>query len=387
MGAIRRGALLALASITAATATTAIPAFAAGGPPPGKFIANSTSWTSASTGWVLGQVACGKKVCSQVKQTKNGGKTWTTIGQIPAPIPKVGNPGSGITEIRFATSAIGWAFGPALYRTADAGKSWSATPLPGNGKQVLDLATTATEVYVVVSPCAYETGICGKKPLTAWRASLASVTKTGTTWTAKSWTQMPVKLHINVSANVSALGNTVYVVNSNLDGPNHPSQFFASTDGGKTFASRPVPCTADEENTLIQAVPYSATKVGLLCDGNPGFSKAVKAVYLSSDNGKTDHFDGIMGLFGIQAGMTISPNGKIAVESWSDGSFIYINDNHNAKWYMVIGSGDGGAGFNDITYVSPTTAFVVFGPADMFSGYGQLYATHDAGRHWALVKV
>ncbi len=198
---------------------------------------------------------------------------------------------------------------------------------------------------------------------------------------------MPVKLHLNVSADVSALGNTVYVVNSNLDGPNHPSQFFASTDGGKTFAARPVPCTADEENTLIQAVPYSPTKVGLLCDGNPGFSKAVKAVYLSSDNGKTDHFAGIMGLFGIQAGLAISPTGKLAVESWSDGSFIYINDNHKAKWYMVIGSGDGGAGFNDITYVSPTTAFVVFGPADMFSGYGQLYATHDAGRHWALVKI
>jgi photosystem II stability/assembly factor-like uncharacterized protein len=54
---------------------------------------------------------------------------------------------------------------------------------------------------------------------------------------------------------------------------------------------------------------------------------------------------------------------------------------------MVIGSGDGGAGFNDITYVSPADAFVVFGPADMFSGYGQLYATHDAGRHWKLVKL
>jgi len=289
----------------------------------------------------------------------------------------VGNPGSGITEVRFATTEIGWAFAPDLYRTTNGGKSWKATPLPGNGKQVLDLATTATQVYLVVSPCAYETGICGSKPLTAWRASL----------TAKTWIKMPLKLHLNVSANVSALGNTVYVVNSNLDGPNHPSQFYASTNGGKTFAVRPVPCTADEEKTLIQAVPYSSAKVGLLCDGNPGFSKAVKAVYLSSDNGKTDHFAGIMGLFGIQAGLTISPTGKLAVESWSDGSFIYINDNHKAKWYMIIGSGDGGAGFNDITYVSPTTAFVVYGPADMFSGYGQLYTTHDAGRHWKLVKI
>jgi photosystem II stability/assembly factor-like uncharacterized protein len=384
MGAIGRGVTnkFAIAIITAATAITGVvfpaAASASGGPPPGKFIANSTSWISPSTGWVLGQVSCGKnKVCSQVRQTVNGGKTWLIVGKIPAPIPKIGNPGAGITEIRFATAEIGWAFTPDLYLTTDGGKSWKKTALPGDGKQVLDLATTAASVYLVVSPCAYETGICTSKPLTAWRALNAKPT----------WTQMKTpKLHINVSANVSALGNTVYVVNSNLDGPNHPSQLFASTDGGKTFTARPIPCTAEEEKTLIQAVPYSPTKVGLLCDGNPGFSKAVKAVYLSADNGKTDKFDGIMGLFGIQAGLAISPTGKLAVESWSDGSFIYINDNNKAKWYMVIGSGDGGAGFNDITYVSPTTAFVVFGPADMFSGYGQLYATHDAGRHWALVK-
>jgi photosystem II stability/assembly factor-like uncharacterized protein len=379
MGVIRRGVPFATAIITAATIAIPVTAWASGGgPAPGQFIANSTSWVSASTGWVLGAVSCGKnKVCSQVIKTTDGGTTWQKIGKIPAPIPKLGNPGSGITEIKFATAEIGYAFAPDLYRTTNGGKSWAPVTIPGQGKQVLDLTATATQAYAVVSPCAYETGICTSKPLTAWRAGL----------TAKTWTKMPVKLHINVSANVSALGNSVYVVNTNLDGPNHPSQLYASTDGGKTFTARPVPCTDQEEKALIQAVPYSPTKVGLLCDGDPGFSKAVKAVYLSADNGKTDSFAGIMGLFGIQASLTISPTGNLAVESWSDGSFIYINDNHKAKWYMVIGSGDGGAGFNDITYVSPTTAFVVYGPDDMFSGYGQVYATHDSGRHWKLVKI
>src|SRR6266446_6990596 len=163
MGAIRRGVprKLATAIITTATTATAIipaTASAGGGPPPGRFIAISTSWTSASTGWVLGAISCGKnKVCSQVRKTTNGGKAWRTIGTVPAPIPKVGNPGSGITEIRFATTEFGWAFAPDLYRTTDGGKSWKATPLPGHGKQVLDLAATATQVYLVVSPCAYET--------------------------------------------------------------------------------------------------------------------------------------------------------------------------------------------------------------------------------------
>jgi hypothetical protein len=53
---------------------------------------------------------------------------------------------------------------------------------------------------------------------------------------------------------------------------------------------------------------------------------------------------------------------------------------------MVEGIGDGGAGWNDIGYVSSTVAWVVYGPAD-FSGIGQLWATRDAGQHWAPVKL
>jgi hypothetical protein len=53
---------------------------------------------------------------------------------------------------------------------------------------------------------------------------------------------------------------------------------------------------------------------------------------------------------------------------------------------MVIGSGDGGAGWNDVTYVSAKVAWVVYSPAELFPGLGKLYVTRDAGRHWALAK-
>jgi hypothetical protein len=53
-----------------------------------------------------------------------------------------------------ATTQIGWSFGPRLYRTSNGGHSWARQPVPGHGKQILDLAATATTTYAMVSPCA-----------------------------------------------------------------------------------------------------------------------------------------------------------------------------------------------------------------------------------------
>jgi photosystem II stability/assembly factor-like uncharacterized protein len=347
---------------------------------PKGFRASAMTWTSASDGWVLGAKSCGlRQNCapSQVIGTTNGGRRWHLVGTLGARIPKLGNPNGTITEIRMATSKVGWIFAPGLFRTSDGGKTWAKAPIPGGGAQVLDLAVTPSAAYAIVSPCAYMRGICSKGPLTAWRTSTG-----GTAWSKMTF---PRALHINVSANVAAFGNSVYVINPLIDGP-RAVQFYASTDGGAHFAARHNPCPAITVHSLIQAAPYSATKVGLLCDGNPGFSKAVKQVYLSADNGKTTTYAGQMALFGVAAELSVSPGGNLAVESWSDGSFIDINDTHGTTWHQVIGSGDGGAGFNDITYVSNKVVWVVGAPASMFADYGWLWKSTDAGRKWKPLK-
>jgi len=231
---------------------------------------------------------------------------------------------------------------------------------------------------VIVSPCVYETGFC-KGALTVWRTNLA-----GRTWTKMA---MPRPLRNNVIANVAAFGDSIYVIDPEQDGP-RPTQFYASTDGGRFFTARHNPCPALELHTLIQAVPTSATKVALFCDGNAGFGKSGKAVYLSKNTGRADTFAGQVSPWGIQAQLAVSPTGNLAIDAWSIGSFIDINDTKTGTtWHQVIGSGDGGAGFNDITYVSGKVAWVVFGPASMFADYGQLYMTTNAGRKWTLVKI
>ena len=343
---------------------------------PAGFKANSVNWLSARRGWVLGAAPCGKDTCSDVIGTTDSGTTWRLVGSVPAPLASLGKGTPGVTEVRFATPTVGWVFGIGneLFRTSDGGRSWTAVGVPGGAKQVLDLAASASQAYAIVSFCALGKPLCPHQ-LGFWRIG---------TGAGSSWTRVPLDLPRNDAADVSVLGKAVYVVDQQLEFA-RPDKLYASTDGVH-FSARTAPCSHAQDIALIQAVPMPAGRVALLCDGNPGFSKAIKTVYLSANTGKTDTFAGQTGVFGIQAQLAASPSGNLAVASWSDGSFIYINDTHKKAWTMVEGIGDGGAGWNDVAYVSNTAAWVVYGPAD-FSGIGQLWATHDAGKHWAPVKL
>lgn len=337
---------------------------------PARFRANSLSWPSSSQGRVLGTAPCGQRTCSDVIGTSDRGRTWRRLGTVKALIT---GQHPGVTEVRFATPGVGWAFGPRLFRTGDAGRSWAAVPIPGRGKQILDLAAGPGGAYAVVSPCPPEAGPCRERP-SLWRAS---------TRARAPWTPIPLALPASTFADVAVSGSTVYV--SAQGGPRVEGRLYASTDG-RHFSARTSPCSAARDLTLVQVVPASATEVAFLCDGNAGFGRAVKTVFRSADTGRTDTFAGRTGLRGIAAELAVSPSGNLAVAARSDGSFLYINDGHRKAWTRVIGRGDGGAGWNDLTYVTRSQAWVVYGPA-AGAGIGQVYVTRDGGRHWTAARM
>src|SRR5579884_842628 len=340
-------------------------------PPPAGYRAASMDWATPQRAWVLGTAACAKKSCSYVLETVDGAKTWKTLAVVRPPIASIGDSSKpGVSEIRFNTKRVGWMFAPWLYRTADGGRSWSRQTIPGHGKQVLALAAAQAATYVVVSPCAWMTGYCNSKPLSLWRSS---------TKTPRRWVEVPVALPMSVSADVSVFATTVYVVDTQFG---QPDKFHASLDGVH-FSPRSVPCDKSSDVQLSQAVATSRRGVDLLCDGNPGFSKAEKFVFRSSNAGKTYSYAGTMGPYGIEAQLAVSPSGNLLVASWSDGSFMYVNTG-GKKWQITVGVSDGGAGWNDVQYVTKNKAWVVYSPASLFNGVGKILVTTDAGRHWHL---
>ncbi|HUN31760.1 MAG TPA: hypothetical protein VMU95_07040 [Trebonia sp.] len=324
----------------------------------------------------MGLAPCGPdRTCTDVISTWDGGLTWSKDGTIPAKTPPLDGATTGVTEIRFDTPMQGWAFGPDLYRTTDGGRRWTREALPGaDSKQVLALAVTHSRAYAVMSPCDYGTGTCTGPAVTVWRT---------TTPERESWTRVPLVLPVHSSADLSAWGETVYVTENR----GKTSSLYASTDGGAQFASRPVPCKSDNDPQLAQAVAMSETRMALLCVNDPMLGNAVKTVYRSADTGHTYTFAGTMGPLGVVGQLAASPSGKLAVAATAaGGSFIYINDSGGTTWSTAVSLGDGGLGWNDITYVTDNEAWVVYSPANTFSGsIGHVLVSRDGGHRWHVV--
>jgi len=191
-----------------------------------------------------------------------------------------------------------------------------------------------------------------------------------------------------IGPNVSVWGSTVYVVDPQVDVTGGKDKFFASIDGGDTFTARPVPCAANPDVALFQAAPSSATNVALLCDGEPGGFRARKDVYRSTDTGKHDTFAGELAPFGYQAQLAVSPSGNLAVADYSDGSFMDTNTTKTGTvWKRPIASGDGGAGWNDLTWTGNTTAWVVGAPVELPADIGKILVTHDSWRTWHFANL
>jgi len=126
----------------------------AAGPVPSAFQPASVTFVSAAEGWVLGTAPCSSAPCTSILRTTDGGHTWLGI---PAPRTALSaavsqNPGSGVSELRFANPEDGWAYGPDLWATHDGGATWQAVSLPGvpSGGTVMALEAAAGTVTAVV---------------------------------------------------------------------------------------------------------------------------------------------------------------------------------------------------------------------------------------------
>src|SRR5579862_4016621 len=166
--------------------TTPSPGLAAPayGPVPPNFQPVSVTFVSTSSAWVIGQAGtpgtCANKsnpyICTSIAFTNDAGKTWHGG---PAPATTGPSGAQGVSGIRFLDGTSGWAFGPELWATHDAGKTWSQVDT--HGARVTDLETAGNRAFALWATCSGGAS-------TGFAAGCTSYTLMTTTASSDNWT-------------------------------------------------------------------------------------------------------------------------------------------------------------------------------------------------------
>jgi photosystem II stability/assembly factor-like uncharacterized protein len=367
------GRVMALAAVPVLLALGASGASAepaSGNPPPPKvFEAQSVSFVSAQTGFVLGTRHCSRLPCTALlEKTVNGGATWTAV---PAPAVSLvthftTSPTSAVSSVRFENTNEGWLLGPSLWATTNGGKQWHrVTAVPG---EIIDLAVSDGEVYVSAEPAdggldqarLYESRVGGSK-----------------------WTLVPKVTPLNL---LTVFGHSVWADSANGVTPG----LWTSTDSGLRWSRLSFRCPKIALSASAVAAA-STSDVAIACSDQgypqPGFS--VKEVFTSTNGGRTFHLAGEPPEPGQVYGLAMPPGNPqvITLNAASGASFLYQSANGGKTWKTNTYY-DGGLGFSDLSYVSATTGYVIHFMGSPVIAYNDgLMKTTNAGRTWKNVTI
>jgi len=366
MSSGRRVVLAAVpAVLVALVAGSASAQPASGNPPPPKgFEADSASFVSARTGFVLGTRHCSELPCKALlRKTVNGGKTWTSVPAPPVSLvpPFTAPPLSNVSTVRFSSASDGWSFNPGLWATTDGGARWHRVSLPG---EVVTLAASDGVVFVVTEPV---NGGLGQARLYRSRVG------------ASTWTRVTGVSPANA---LTVSGHSVWA--------GVAPTMSTSTDGGKHWSKLPFSCPPNLPDATAVAAA-SPANVALACTNpsSPQPGESPKAVFTSANGGRTFHLAGHPGHPG-NTGLIAMPPGRpqvITLTATSGASYLYRSADGGMTWRMATYF-DGGLGFRDLAYASATTGYLIHnngGPV-IANGKG-LMKTANAGASWRTIPI
>jgi photosystem II stability/assembly factor-like uncharacterized protein len=338
---------------------------ASGNPPPPKgFEADSASFVTAKTGFVLGARGCSRLPCSALlEKTVNGGQQWSKVS---APAVKLvptftSSPASAVSTVRFASATDGWLFGPALWATTNGGSSWHRITLPG---AVIAMAASDGVAFAAVEPA--NSGLLNARLYISAAGS-------------SKWT---VVNGISPDNALTVSGHSVWA--------GIAPKLWTSTDSGKHWTKLSFKCPSPDisASTVAAASPKD---VAIACSNQgfpqPGFSE--KEVFTSSNGGKTFRLQGQPPEPG-EVYLLAMPPGKpkvITMGSASGASYLYRSVNGGKTWQTTTFL-DGGLNFRDLAYVSGTTGYLIHyngGPVIAYTD--GLLKTANSGTTWKTVTI
>jgi hypothetical protein len=334
---------------------------------PARFAASSVTFVSTEEAFVLGTAPCAKAPCTSILRTLDRGASWRGL---PAPVVTLGNRQAGTTSpavwgIRFANPADGFVYGNGLWETSDGGERWTSAVSPAGSIESLEVIDG--QVLALTATCTPNNG-CGqtdtlvRRPLTGGRwQQVARVTEPG---------------GIATQAKVAAV----------IDG----SRVLITTNGGLSTVTQAGPCGTAEVPAPAAVAVTGPDGLALECAGGAAAGSVQKTVYVSDDLGAHWQRAGSPANGGDPGGLSAGSASQLVAAAFSGGSFLYHSGDGGAKWSTAFFAGDGGLGFNDLGFTTPTDGVVVYGPVfsdnNAEGSPGQLLLTSNGGASWQKVS-
>ncbi|HKD88758.1 MAG TPA: hypothetical protein VKB62_09530 [Streptosporangiaceae bacterium] len=389
--------------------------------PPGHFRPTSVTFVGTGTGPVIGAVIgqagipgkCATSVCTSLAGTKDYGQSWYGVGAPVAPGP---TSSAGVSQLRFASTSDGWAYGPAMYETTRGGWPWK--PENTYDENVIDVEAVRTRAFAVFGSC---TGTGADYAANCTSYSLWTSVAGSKTWTTvdvpSAYRQMPSASSASSAAPqlIISGGTTAYLLTPSgqvLSGP---------TSGGSWHLVGKAPCSpgpggASGQASQSPAVPASGTQSssaapssgtqsssaapgsGTQGSASPGYgaefatgpqllltcqsqAAAAQVTMYTSTNGARWHRAGSLTVSGNPTSLTSAASGQ-AVLATTDGIEYSANGGRTWRAAKFAGAGAGktgpAGGFSYVGMTNPTQGVAV--PAD--SKLGSVYVTSDGGKSW-----
>lgn len=366
------------ASAAASSAASSSAGRVAGGvraPVPANFQPSSITFIGTHTGWVIGQAGtpghCATQYCTSMARTNDAGKTWVGVR---APVTGPPDGASGVSQVRFLDEQDGWAFGPQLYATHDAGLHW--TQVPTNGQRVTELETVGDRAFALFASC---TGTGA-----AFAAKCTSYTLYSSPAGSDGWTSVgPTTSGLSGgAASLVLAGTTGYLL-----APDRMIYAGPVTGSAPWQPVKAIPCpvgtalaAGQPAGALLAAA--SPRDLVLVCASSraPGPQQA-KRVYTSADGGITWRNAGTAPGLGLATSVAATGPGT---DLLATGRGLDVRPAGSTAWRSVTLVGPPPAkGFGYVGMTTDTQGIAL--PAN--PAQGTVWFTFDGGRTWAPSPV
>jgi photosystem II stability/assembly factor-like uncharacterized protein len=333
----------------------------------------SWTWVSDDHGWALVRTACGTDVCIGLRETVDGGHSWTSVAapaaldwhaQSDADTACASRP--CLSSIRFANAQVGWLFGPALFQTADGGHSWTRMSSP----TVVDLEI-ANGVAMRITTADRDCG--GGCTFHLDRESVGT----------SAWQRLAATVY--GFPQLMLQGRDAYAIGiPNFAGAGETMLEYSS-DEGTTWTAVPDPCPGPPEG--FRTASASAAPDGVLVVLCVPVDEASASIRVSTDHGRT---------FGPRHPVPPSPraaSASIAAASQDTIAIGYSDLQH----YGVAVTNDGGSTWRTpLDHAVAATAAASLNPSIGFEdtttarvsfNTDSIWTTRDRGRTWTPDSV